>query len=177
MRLRVRGASAASLLLLVLGCTKTEHVTAEPPPADPESAYPPPSPLPPLLAPLGRACGAPVPEYSVAQCGLGGKVAVVSTNRGSWPAGLRAIVPGRPAKDPPRFEEFPVNHVGFERGRVWVASSCAICRTEVEETRVVDIALATDDQLVDLQVRLGMPKSPILRSTRAFADNLPRQKS
>lgn len=172
----LRGALAASLLL-ALACTKTEHVTAEPPLATPESTFPAPSPLPPPLAPLGAPCDAPVPEGSTAQCGLSGKVAIVSTRTRSWPPGLQTVVPRRTSNDPNHFEQFPVGAVGLERGRVWVASSCAICRTLVEDTQVVDIALATDVQLADLQARLGMPKSPILRSTRAFADNLPRQKS
>lgn len=170
-------AAIAALALAALACTKTEHVTAEPPQPDPESAFPTPSPLPPTLASLGTPCEAPTPERASAQCGLSGKVSIVSTHTPAWPAGLRAVAPRPSSNDPNHFEQFPVSGVGLERGRVWVSSTCAICRTPVGETQVVDIALATDAQLADLQARLGMPKAPILRSTRAFSDNLPRQKS
>ncbi len=167
----------AAFALLALACTKTEHVTAEPPPPDSESAYPPPSPLPAALAALGAPCNAPVPERSAAQCGRSGQLAVVSTNLPAWPQGLQAMAPLPGRNGARQFEEFPVMRVGLERGRVWVLASCAICRTAVDQVEVVDIALATDAQLADLQARLGMPRSPILRTTRAFSGHLPRPKA
>ncbi|NOU27894.1 MAG: hypothetical protein HOO96_08320 [Polyangiaceae bacterium] len=176
MRSPTLGALAACALF-ALACTKTEHVTAEPPrpDPDPESVYPTPTPLPAPLAPLGAPCDAPVPDRTAAQCGLSGKVSIVSTNLPAWPAGLQAIAPPPASNEPNHFEQYPVTRVGLQRGRVWVASSCAICRTQVDEVQVVDIALATDAQLAQLQARLGIAKTPILRSTRAFADRLPRQ--
>jgi hypothetical protein len=177
----LRRVLAGASWLLLAACTKTEHVTAEPAPvSDADKAFPSPSPLPEALAVLGKPCASlsPSPQRAF-ECGQDARAAIVSSPLGAsapgFPPAAVRIVPRRATANSGAFVEWPVAELALERGRLWARESCAICRIDAQRLTVVDLALATDTQLQGLQARLDLPKSPVLRSARAFQDALARQ--
>lgn len=118
-------------------------------------------PLPEEVAKLGTPCPNP-PEagsfgvYSA--CGRDGHIGLVSLPK-------RTGMPGS-AK---RLEGSTGGViVAIEENRVWVQSTCPMCRTFMETTTIADLQHATDDQLLGLQMSAELANKSPLRDAAAW---------
>lgn len=110
--------------------------------------------------------GQPCPDPSVQRdptgpyvgCGRDGKIGLVSWNgRRPLPADAR------------RLEGSMGNVlVAVEANRVWVQSTCPMCRTFLETTIVVDLAHATDEQLAQAETSAELQNKSLLRDAAAW---------
>lgn len=158
----MRAACVLSLGLALLGlaCTRQDDASvaiAREPPIVPAG------PLPEEVALLGKPCppdGTHDPSTSNGVCNKEGRIGLVVLNRRTGvPEGARL------------FEgSFGRVVVAVEASRVWVQSTCVMCRVLSESTSIADLSLATDDQLVSLQTEAEMPPSPLLRTPAAWRE-------
>jgi hypothetical protein len=119
------------------------------------------APLPPEFAKLGEPC--PPPEQwasggSQLQCGKDSRVSIVMVyRRTGLPEGAQKL-------------EGSMGNVQvlIEAERVWVQGTCVWCRSFTEQTSVADLAHATDEQLMQMQMQAELVNKSPLRDANAW---------
>jgi len=182
--------------LLLAACTPFAPVpdTPDEEPVEPPSAVPravvapppeaPSAPLPPGFEALGQACPEQreEPMRVVYECN-GGRVAgalqMVNTFGSPGPSAEQRLPP-MPAGTVTikGMLDTPVHvFVDGAAERVWVSGECPICRTPIQELRIVSLPLASNAQLGSLQAMLGIPQEPALRTAAAWREALERRRA
>jgi hypothetical protein len=164
-----------ALLLLLVACSKTELIRAEPasssmrpqPTASPLATVAAPDEFPSLAAlpkeydALGKSC-----IQGSQQCGSDGRTAHVflHVNGTKLPAGIAT------ARHRSRNEEklIGLQTVGLEGDRIWILSECPMCRIGGESIEVASLKTIRDEELAQIQTRIGLPASPLLRTSAAI---------
>ncbi|MDI1475483.1 hypothetical protein [Polyangium sp. y55x31] len=158
----MRSFLAAALFLagFSLSCASADDGSIRPePPAETSNAL---APLPSEFAQLGTPC--PPPDQKTdfagpyAGCGKDGHVGIVTMpRRMALPEGAQKL-------------EGSVGKVQVlvESERVWVQGTCVWCRQYTEQTSVVHLAYATDEQLVQVQIQAELENKSPLRDAEAW---------
>ncbi|MDC0743802.1 hypothetical protein [Polyangium mundeleinium] len=119
------------------------------------------APLPPEFAQLGQPCpAADQADYAGpnAGCGKDGHVGIVTVGRRmGLPEGAQKLE-GSMGKV----------QVFIESERVWVQGTCVWCRQFTEQTSVVHLAYATDNQLMQIQMTAELTNQSPLRDAEAW---------
>ncbi|TKD01871.1 hypothetical protein [Polyangium fumosum] len=152
----------AALLLagFSLSCASADDGSIRPePPAETPKVT---APLPPEFAQLGEPCPAsqepPTSAAPSVWCGKDGRVGVVTVYR-------RTALP----EDAQKLTGSMGNvQVVIEPERVWVQHTCFYCRQFTEETGVVHLAYATDEQIMQFQRHAELENQSPLRDAEAW---------
>ncbi|MDI3291458.1 hypothetical protein [Polyangium sp. 15x6] len=157
----MRAFLAATLFLagFSLSCASADDGSIRPePPAETSNAL---APLPPEFAQLGQPCPATDQvDYAGpnAGCGKDGHVGIVTVGRRmDLPEGAQKLE-GSTGKV----------QVFVESERVWVQGTCVWCRNLTEQTSVVHLAYATDNQLMQIQMTAELTNQSPLRDAEAW---------
>ncbi|MDC3958172.1 hypothetical protein [Polyangium jinanense] len=143
-----------------LSCASADDGSIRPePPAETPNAL---APLPQEFAQLGKPCPPPdqKTDYAApyAGCGKDGHVGIVTVGRHTGlPEGAQKLE-GSMGKV----------QVLIESERVWVQGTCVWCRNLTEQTSVVHLAYATDEQLMQIQMQAELTNKSPLRDAEAW---------
>ena len=163
---------AAFLFVLLAGCTTAATITPTPdrPPTHEDA-------LPKAFASIGKPC-AEIDVKATYRCGPGALVGQITVPFGEIPKGAETrytLV----AANPSGYEMQDTETVAVEGTRVWTASRCRMCRMMMFAATLTDLQLASDEDLGALQIGVGLPARPLLRTsaewTRALSSS-PRWK-
>ncbi|MRG93633.1 hypothetical protein [Polyangium spumosum] len=119
------------------------------------------APLPPEFGTLGEPCPPPGPLDPGAPhvgCGKDGRVGLITAyRRTGLPEGAQKLEGSMGRVE-----------VLVEADRVWVQGTCIFCRSFTEQTSIVHLAHATDEQLMQIQMQAELSNKSPLRDANAW---------
>ena len=170
-------------LLFSVGCA-TKAIAPEPDEPRPTATPPTPTAPPPFPGPapdderadakVGRPCG----PNDTQVCGTKGRIAsgVVQNDQPTPSQRLKAPceLPPIDPKAPPSFDDHARGCVKDDR--LYVQGACMECRIFSEWMMVAIVEEMTDPQLAEAQLRVRLPKEPLLRTASAWTKALASRK-
>jgi len=142
------------LLLLLASCSAAPIRADEPAKTE----------IPKAFDKLGASCDAELPSGAALACGRGHRIASLTIPFQQMPYGtvhFKKLDGSHPVYD-------GVSRVQVDGPRVWIETSCGMCRMMMFSTTVVDLALVEDEDLAKQQAAAGLPASPLLRTPAAW---------
>ncbi len=155
------------LAIFLVGCSAAAVTRDEPVRPTEASGGAPRLGLPGTFSKLGASCGSELPTGSSFICGHDHRIASLTIQFQSLPRGGIVRSKKYEPNDPMAMMSSAVE---IDGPRIWVESSCHMCRMVISSTTVIDLRLIDDEGLAQQQQHVGLPRGPLLRTATAWND-------